>query len=56
MDITLRDVHDDDLAVFFTQMKDPEGVRMAAFTAADPSDRAWFDAHRPAARRSTKSC
>ncbi|MGR7000657.1 GNAT family N-acetyltransferase [Yinghuangia aomiensis] len=45
MDITLRDVHDDDLAVFFTQMKDPEGVRMAAFTAADPSDRAWFDAH-----------
>lgn len=45
MDITLRDVHDDDLAVFHTHMNDPEGVRMAAFTAPDPSDRAWFDAY-----------
>jgi RimJ/RimL family protein N-acetyltransferase len=26
-------------------MRDPESVRMAAFTAKDPSDRAAFDAH-----------
>lgn len=45
METTLREVRDTDLPVFFTQMKDAEGVRMAAFTAQDPSDRAYFDAH-----------
>ncbi|MPY56440.1 GNAT family N-acetyltransferase [Streptomyces spongiae] len=45
MDVTLRDVRDSDLAVFYAQMNEPEGVRMAAFTAKDPSDRAAFDAH-----------
>ncbi|MCO8276731.1 GNAT family N-acetyltransferase [Actinoplanes sp. TRM 88003] len=29
----------------FELMRDPESVRMAAFTADDPSDRAAFDAH-----------
>ena len=45
MDVTLREVRDGDLPAFFAQMNDPEGVRMAAFTAKDPSDRAAFDAH-----------
>ena len=45
MDIVLREIHDSDLPVFFRQMNDPESVRMAAFTAKDPSDRDAFDAH-----------
>jgi RimJ/RimL family protein N-acetyltransferase len=45
MDVTLREVTDADLPVFFAQMNEPEGIRMAAFTAKDPSDRAYFDAH-----------
>lgn len=45
MKVVLRDVQDTDLPVFFSQMNDPEGVRMAAFTAEDPSDSAYFDAH-----------
>ncbi|MEW2403290.1 GNAT family N-acetyltransferase [Streptomyces sp. NPDC046862] len=51
VDVTLREVRDGDLAVFYAQMKDPEGVRMAAFTAKDPSDRAAFDAHWARVRR-----
>lgn len=42
--ITLRQVHDSDLPVFFRQMNDPESLRMAAFTAKDPADRDAFDA------------
>jgi RimJ/RimL family protein N-acetyltransferase len=45
MDVILREIRDADLPVFFTQMQDPEAVRMAAFTAEDPTDRARFDAH-----------
>ncbi|WP_406376410.1 GNAT family N-acetyltransferase [Streptomyces sp. NBC_00647] len=45
MEVVLRDVRDDDLPTFFAQMNDPEGLRMAAFTAKDPSDRALFEAH-----------
>jgi RimJ/RimL family protein N-acetyltransferase len=45
LEITLREVRDADLPVLFTQMQDPESVRMAAFTAEDPSDRARFEAH-----------
>ncbi|MEU0075316.1 GNAT family N-acetyltransferase [Streptomyces sp. NPDC006332] len=44
MEITLREVHDSDLPVFFRQMNDPEAVRMAAFTPKDPADRDAFDA------------
>lgn len=42
--IELRDLDDDDLDAVFEMMRDPEGVAMAAFTAADPDDRAAFDA------------
>src|SRR4051794_12515477 len=41
----LRAVQDADLPVIFDLERDPEGVRMAAFTAAHPSDRARFDDH-----------
>ncbi|MFE6411433.1 GNAT family N-acetyltransferase [Streptomyces sp. NPDC057837] len=45
MNVELRAVHDSDLPVFFRQMNDPEALHRAAFTPADPSDRAAFDAH-----------
>ncbi|MFE9809347.1 GNAT family N-acetyltransferase [Streptomyces sp. NPDC005548] len=45
MKVRLRDVRDTDLPVFFAQMNDPEGCRMAAFTAKDPSDQAQFQDH-----------
>jgi RimJ/RimL family protein N-acetyltransferase len=43
--ITLRPVADADLDALFGQMRDPESVRMAAFTPHDPDDRTAFDAH-----------
>ena len=43
--IDLRDLDDDDLDAVFEMMRDPGAVAMASFTAADPSDRAAFDAH-----------
>jgi len=43
--IALRPVLPADLDVFFLQQLEPEGIRMAAFTHTDPSDRAHFDAH-----------
>jgi RimJ/RimL family protein N-acetyltransferase len=45
MEVALRPVHDSDLPVFFRLTNDPESVRMAAFTAKDPTDRDAFDAH-----------
>ncbi|ATL26810.1 GNAT family N-acetyltransferase [Streptomyces formicae] len=45
MDVTLREVHDSDLPVFFRQMNDPESRHMAAFTPEDPADRDRFEAH-----------
>ncbi|MEU5895346.1 MULTISPECIES: GNAT family N-acetyltransferase [Streptomyces] len=45
MDVSLREVHDSDLPVFFRQMNDPEATRMAAFTPEDPSDHDAFEAH-----------
>jgi RimJ/RimL family protein N-acetyltransferase len=44
-EIGLRAVRDDDLDALYDQMRDPVAVRMAAFTAEDPDDRAAFDAH-----------
>ncbi|MFB6721248.1 GNAT family N-acetyltransferase [Kribbella sp. NPDC056345] len=44
-EVALREVEDGDLDALFEQMRDPESVRMAAFTARDPDDRAAFDAH-----------
>ena len=45
MTITLREVVDADLAIFFEHQQDKEAVYMAAFTLEDPSDHAAFDAH-----------
>jgi RimJ/RimL family protein N-acetyltransferase len=41
----LRPVEAGDLDQIFELMCDPESVRMAAFTAEDPSDRGAFDTH-----------
>ena len=45
MPITLRDVTDADLPIFFDFHRDPSYNHMAAFTHKDPDDRAAFDAH-----------
>ena len=38
-EVALRLIDDADLDALFDQMRDPESVRMAAFTAEDPDDR-----------------
>ncbi len=43
--VTLREVLPSDLPTFFEHSRDPVAVHMAAFTSADPNDRAAFDAH-----------
>jgi RimJ/RimL family protein N-acetyltransferase len=50
--IALRPVEDADLDALFDQMRDPEAVAMAAFTAEDPDDRHAFDAHMARVRSS----
>lgn len=50
--IALRPVADADLDALFDQMRDPESVWMAAFTAGDPDDRTAFDAHMAEVRSS----
>jgi RimJ/RimL family protein N-acetyltransferase len=50
--VALRPVQDGDLDALFEQMRDPEGVRMAAFTPEDPDDRNAFDAHMSRVRSS----
>lgn len=44
-EVALRALEDADLDALFDQMRDPESVRMAAFTAKDPDDREAFDRH-----------
>ncbi|MFI7576990.1 GNAT family N-acetyltransferase [Micromonospora sp. NPDC049497] len=44
-DLRLREVRDEDLPHFYSYQRDPEAVRMAAFTADDPDDPAEFAAH-----------
>ena len=44
-DIQLRDVAEDDLAIFFDYQLDADANYMAAFTAKDPNDKDAFDAH-----------
>ncbi|MFE7705381.1 GNAT family N-acetyltransferase [Streptomyces sp. NPDC057486] len=44
-EVTLREVRDSDLPLFFAYMSDPESVRTAAFTSEDPGDRPAFEAH-----------
>ncbi|HUZ41075.1 MAG TPA: GNAT family N-acetyltransferase [Acidimicrobiales bacterium] len=43
--VALRPVEDSDLDSIFEQMRDPASVKMAAFTAEDPNDRAAFNSH-----------
>jgi len=43
--VALRPLEAGDLDLIFEYMRDPESVRMAAFTAKDPNDRSAFDAH-----------
>ncbi|UKJ63203.1 GNAT family N-acetyltransferase [Cellulosimicrobium cellulans] len=45
MDVRLRDLADGDLDRLFRWERDPAAVALAAFTRADPSDRAAFDRH-----------
>jgi RimJ/RimL family protein N-acetyltransferase len=45
MATTLRPVRDEDHDALFDFQRDPDAVRMAAFTRADPDDRAAFDEH-----------
>ena len=51
-DVALRRVEDSDLDALFDQMRDPESVQMAAFTARDPNDREAFDIHMSKVRTS----
>jgi RimJ/RimL family protein N-acetyltransferase len=53
--IALRNVEDADPDALFDQMRDPEAVHMAAFTAKDPNDRAAFDAHMRRVRTSPEN-
>ncbi|MCI0712839.1 MAG: GNAT family N-acetyltransferase [Chloroflexi bacterium] len=43
--VTLREVVDQDLPLFFDHQLDPEANRMAAFTAENPADIDAFEAH-----------
>ena len=43
--VSLRDVGEADLLVFFLNQLDPDANHMAGFTAKDPSDRDAFDEH-----------
>jgi hypothetical protein len=45
MQVSLRPLVDADLDAIYEQMKDPESVRMAAFTPDDPADRHAFLVH-----------
>lgn len=45
MSIALRQLEDADLDLVFVWQQDPAAIAMAAFTPADPSDRAAFDRH-----------
>ena len=44
-DVLLREIHEDDLDIFFEQQKDPQANYMAAFTREDAADRDAFEAH-----------
>jgi len=52
VEVALRPIVDSDLDALFDQMRDPESVRLAAFTADDPDDRAAFDVHMAKVRTS----
>ena len=50
--VALRLIEDADLDALFEQQRDPESVRMAAFTPEGPDDRSRFDAHMARVRTS----
>ncbi|MEU8002199.1 GNAT family N-acetyltransferase [Catellatospora sp. NPDC049111] len=54
-EVALRPIEDSDLDALFELMRDPESVRMAAFTAKDPDDRIAFDAHMAKIRASPET-
>jgi RimJ/RimL family protein N-acetyltransferase len=54
-EVALRPIDDSDLDALFEQMRDPESVRMAAFTAKDPDDRTAFDVHMAKVRASPEA-
>lgn len=54
-EVALRPVDDSDLDALFEQMRDPQSVRMAAFTAKDPDDRTAFDVHMAKVRTSPEA-
>jgi RimJ/RimL family protein N-acetyltransferase len=54
-EVALRPVDDSDLDTLFELMRDPESVRMAAFTAEDPDDRTAFDVHMAKVRTSPEA-
>ena len=49
-EVTLRPIEDSDLDALFDQMRDPESVRLAAFTVKDPDDRETFDSRMATSR------
>jgi RimJ/RimL family protein N-acetyltransferase len=51
-EVALRPIKDSDLDALFEQMRDPESVRMAAFTTKNPDDRAAFEIHMAKVRTS----
>ncbi len=51
VEVTLRDVIDDDVLVFFAHMQDAEACHMAAFVPEDPSDLEAHVAHWSAIRK-----
>ncbi len=44
-EVSLRPVMDSDVSIFFQYEQDPDARHMAAFTTADPTNRAAFQAH-----------
>jgi len=54
-DVAIRPLEPGDLDEVFEQMRDPESVRMAAFTREDPDDRDAFDAHMAKVMRSPEN-
>ena len=44
MSVRLRAPIESDVAIFFEQQREPEAMRMAAFSSKDPNDREAFDA------------
>ncbi|MFG3711950.1 GNAT family N-acetyltransferase [Micromonospora sp. NPDC047730] len=51
-EVALRPIDDSNLDALFEQMRDPESVRMAAFTTENPDDRTAFDRHMAKVRTS----